>query len=233
MNKYTRFGVENKDSNGVITRRAYNLKNAEDFYYVLIGIELQDIKSFLIDMENNIQTEKEYILKNDKNAFNFLMSDDYNEAYRIDVRYPYLLRNSLFVSIYSLLEDALLNICIYYKQKYFIRDKIKTSKNAPIINHAKDYIESVIGGIVPQYEWKVLSEYRLIRNSLTHNRGYLFKNINNTKKKLLDAIHRLSDKGIMLKNQSVIELNETACVKFIDIIELFFYQLCNELPFLE
>lgn len=183
-------------------------------------------------METNIQREKEYIHSQDSDAFHFLLSNDYNHANRVDVRYPYLLRNSVFISIYSLLEDSLMRICNYFKEKHFIQEKIIKSERLPVINHAKNFVENILGGLVPNDEWLMLSEYRHIRNSIVHDRGYLFKNSRSLNKNILEAVNTLTDKGIRIKNQSVIELNEIACVKFIESVESFFLSYVSHFLFL-
>lgn len=41
---------------------------------------------------------------------NFLLSDDYEYATRVKIRYPFILNNSVFVALYSLLEDTSLKL---------------------------------------------------------------------------------------------------------------------------
>ena len=51
-----------------------------------------DLRSFLIDMESNILKQKESLINIDVNAYNFLLSEDFNHAHKVDVSYPNLLR---------------------------------------------------------------------------------------------------------------------------------------------
>ncbi|MGF7048719.1 hypothetical protein J2T13_003227 [Paenibacillus sp. DS2015] len=231
MRVFTRFGIERTNSEGVIISTSYNLKKAEDFYYVLVGLELLDLKSFLSDMEINIQNQKEYMLKHDSNAFEFLSSNDFNYAHRVDVRYPYLLRNSAFISTYSLLESALNDICNHYKQKKYVHTDINKFRGA-IIDKAKKFINIDIGIPTKQIEWKKMDHYRQIRNSIVHNRGYIFSSDADTRKINL-AINRLKGSGISLRNQSMLELDENACINFIILIETLLLDICKSLTYLE
>jgi len=227
---YTRFGIEETYSNGITTTKAYNLKKAEDFYYILVGLDLMDLKCFVNDMEINIKKQKESLLNKDPHALQFLLSNDYNHAHRIDVRYPYLLRNSLFISIYSLLEDALVKLCNFYKQQKSVQTDINYY-NGAIIDRAKKFIKDEMDLSIPQKQWKQITQYRQIRNSIVHSNGYIFKNDNASK--VISSINVLKDSGIGLKNQSVIELNKNACLNFIAVVETLLLNICKSLQFLD
>ncbi|KIL30088.1 hypothetical protein B4067_0696 [Bacillus subtilis subsp. subtilis] len=81
----------------MILTKAYDVYQPEELYYLLIGLELQDFKSYLDDMELSVEKIKNDMLEKDLDAFNFLLSDNYEYAHRIDMRYPHLLKNSVFL----------------------------------------------------------------------------------------------------------------------------------------
>lgn len=228
---YTRFGIDELDSNGVITTYVYNKKKAEDFYYLLVGLNLNDLKKFLIDMELNILNQKESLIKKDVDAYNFLLSEDYDLAHTIDVRYPYLLRNSVFTSTYTLLENALNTVCKLYIQNSGCQSNIKHSKIA-IIESAKDFIEKEMDVKLSEREWHLITQYRFVRNAIVHNSGYLSTSGKFTNKAFF-AVKKLNDRGLNLNNQRVINLDNTACIQFIELVELFLLNLCKDLPFLD
>ena len=222
---YTRFGIDERDSNGVITTYVYNKKKAEDFYYLLVGLNLKDLKKFLIDMELNILNQKESLIKKDVDAYNFLLSEDYDLAHTIDVRYPYLLRNSVFTSTYTLLENALNTVCKFYTQNSGCQSNIKNSKIA-IIESAKEFIEKEMGVKLSEKEWHLITQYRFVRNAIVHSSGYISTSGER-------AVRKLNDRGVNLNKQRVIKLDNTACIQFIELVELFLLNLCNDLPFLD
>ena len=225
---YTRFGVDKIDANGVrIEGQRYDLKKTDDFYYAFVGLDLLDLKNFVLDMEKNIQNQKDELKEKDCYAFDPFFSEDYNQAYRIGTRYYFLLRNSVFISIYSLLEDSLNNICKHYKRNYSNQPYNSNSKGF-YINEAKRFIESQMGGAFLEEEWHLLNQYRLIRNKIVHNKGIV-----SNSGQVISAIHRLNGTGISLQDQRIIELDNTACINFIELIEKVLFSLCKSFAFLD
>ncbi|MHA6745993.1 hypothetical protein QP564_014190 [Bacillus subtilis] len=225
---YTRFGINIKE-NGLILTKAYDVYQPEELYYLLIGLELQDFKSYLDEMELSVEKIKNDMLEKDLDAFNFLLSDNYEYAHRIDMRYPHLLKNSVFLSLYSLLEDVLFRFfetCNYRLKKDV---KIKENGNIPIIDKYFRGIEDVLKFKIPNNFKKEFSNYRKVRNCIAHKRGYVTWG-GVTDGKILNVISNLFDKGVSLsENKKGIILDDKACYIFIAEIEKIFKLLCEVL----
>lgn len=227
--RYTRFGIDAKDANGVISTRVYNMHKPLDLYYRLIGLELQDFKSYLDDMKISVEKIKNEMLERDVDAFNYFLSNNYEYAHRIDIRYPNLLNNSVFISIFSLLEDVLFRFFETCKYRLKIDVKLKEKKKEPILTKYLSGIEEALNYRIPNHFKNELSNYRKVRNCITHKRGYVtWAGV--TDENLLIAINGLSDKGISLsENKKGIILSEEACGNFIIEIEKLFRLLCEVL----
>lgn len=211
---YTRYGIEVKDDNGVVTTYGYNNKKYVDFYYLLIGLELQDFESYLKDMDKNLSNIEDELLEKDNDALNFLLSDDYEYATRVKIRYPFILNNSVFVALYSLLEDTSIKL-------YRVAQK-RLNQLAPI-NKQQIILEDYLYAIGKILDIKItdkikndIKNYRLIRNCIVHHRGRL----NNKFKR---AALKLKEKGIeIIENEKGILINLSVCENFIkDLSDLF------------
>lgn len=226
---YTRFGIDMACVNGGIVTKAYNVHEPEELYYKLIGLELQDFKSYLDDMKVSVEKIKNEMLERDLDALNFLLSNDYEYAHRIDMRYPHLLNNSVFISIYSLLEDVLFRFFETCKYRLKKDVKLKENKKLSILTKYFSGIEEALNYRVPYNYKKEFSNYRKVRNCITHKRGYVtWAGV--TDEKLLIAVNGLSDRGISLsENKKGIILSEEACDDFIIEIEKLFRLLCEVL----
>lgn len=227
--EYTRFGINIKGVMGGTLTKAYDIHQAEDFYYLVIGLELQDFISYLDDMRLSVKKIKDKLTETDNDAFNFLLSENYDYAHRIDIRYPYLLRNSVFISLYSLLEDILFKFfenCNYrLKSNVRLKEKNKLSMLSIVFMG----IEEVLNYKIPKSFKKEFSNYRKIRNCIIHKRGYVNWG-RNTDENVLHAINSLSGKGINLsENKRGIILDDIACYIFIEEIEKLFRLLCDTL----
>jgi len=211
---YTRYGIEVKDGNGGITTYGYNIKNHMDFYYLLIGLELQDFESYLKDMDKNLSNIENELLEKDNDACNFLLADDYEYANRVKIRYPFILNNSAFVALYSLLEDT--SIKLYRVAQTRLNQFVPMNKQSPQL---KDYlyaIEEILDIKITDKIKNDINNYRLIRNCIVHHRGRL-------KDKFKRAALKLKEKGIeIIENEKGILINLSVCENFIkDLSDLF------------
>ncbi|WP_338651448.1 hypothetical protein [Lysinibacillus sp. Y5S-8] len=226
---YTRFGIDAKDANGVIATRVYDIHKPLDLYYRLIGLELQDFTYYLDDMKLSVEKIKNEMLERDLDAFNFLLSNDYEYAHRIDIRYPYLLNNSVFISIYSLLEDVLYRFIEICKYRLKIEETLKENRKLPILTQYFNIIEKALNYKIPKNFKNDFSNYRKLRNCIVHKRGYITW-MGESDKKLIKVVEDLSDKSIGLsENGKSFILGEEACNYFILEIEKMFKLLCEVL----
>ncbi|MFJ7407577.1 MULTISPECIES: hypothetical protein [unclassified Lysinibacillus] len=226
---YTRFGIDIPCVGGGIVTKAYNLHEPEELYYKLIGLELQDFKCYLDDMKVSVEKIKNEMLERDLDAFNLLLSNDYEYAHRIDIRYPHLLNNSVFISIYSLLEDVLFRFFETCKYRLKKDVKLKENKRLSILSKYFSAIEEALNYNISNNFKKEFSNYRKVRNCIIHKRGYVtWAGV--TDETVLMAVKSLSDKGISLSdNKKGINLSEEACDSFIIEIEKLFRLLCEVL----
>ncbi|WP_102692347.1 hypothetical protein [Rummeliibacillus pycnus] len=227
--EYTRFGINIKGVMGGTLTKAYDIHQTEDFYYSIVGLELQDFKSYLDDMILNVKKLKDKLIETDNYAFNFLLSENYEYAHRIDIRYPHLLRNSVFISLYSLLEDVLLRFFENCNYRLKSNVRLKDKKKLSILSIVFMGIEEVLNYKIPKSFKEEFSNYRKIRNCIVHKRGYVIWG-QKTDENVLNAIYNLSGKGISLsENKRGIILDDKACYIFIKGIEKLFRLLCETL----
>ncbi|WP_223553477.1 hypothetical protein [Lysinibacillus sphaericus] len=207
---YTRFGIDIPCVGGGIVTKTYNLHEPEELYYKLIGLELQDFKSYLEDMKISVEKIKNEMLERDVGAFNYILSNNYEYAHRIDIRYPNLLNNSVFISIFSLLEDVLFRFFETCKYRLKIDVKLKEKKKEPILTKYLSGIEKALNYTIPYNFKRDFSNYRKVRNCITHKRGYVtWAGV--TDENLLIAVNGLLDKGVSLsENKKGIILSEEA-----------------------
>ncbi|MGZ9583807.1 hypothetical protein [Paenibacillus marinisediminis] len=219
---YTRYGVD-ITVDGLICTKDYDVHQPEELYYLLIGLDLQDFKSYLDDMKLSVEKIKNEMLKKDLQVFNLLLSDNYEYANRIDLRYPNLLKNSVFISLYSLLEDTLFRFFETCKSRLKKDVELKNgNKKKAIITKYFEGIEEALNYKIPNNFSEKFSDYRIIRNCIAHKRGYVTW-LGVPDRKVLNAIDQLFDKGISLsENKKGIILDDNACYIFIDEIENIF-----------
>lgn len=226
---YTRLGIDVKEGNGFTYTKVYDVHQPEELYYLLIGLELQDFKSYLDDMKLSVERIKNDMLARDIHALNLLLSDNYEYAHRIDMRYPHLLKNSVFISLYSLIEDVLFKFFETCKSR--LKKDVKLSEDKKISMLTKYFIgvEEALNYKIPNNIKKELSNYRKVRNCIAHKRGYVTWD-GVTDERVLKAISNLFNNGISLsENRRGIILDDKACYIFIDKIENIFKLLCEVL----
>ncbi|MCC2457815.1 hypothetical protein [Bacillus cereus] len=218
---YTRYGIEVKHIDGTVSTYGYNKNNYLDLYYLVIGLELQDIKSYLSDMESNLKQINKNLLDRDGDAFHFMLSNDYEYANRVKIRYPYILYNTVFVSLYSLLEDTLVK---FHKGiRFRLKEKNKSLGQTPKVADYLSDLEKILDIKIPVYLQEDLNNYRLIRNCIVHYRGRLKRSykVAATKLKKNDILIIENEKGILL--------GDRACEKFIERVEELFLLFCKAL----
>lgn len=152
---------------------------------------------------------------------NFLLSDDYEYATRVKIRYPFILNNSVFVALYSLLEDTSLKL---YRVTQTRLNQVKPiNKKYPKVKDYLNVIEEILNVKITDEIGNRIDAYRLIRNCIVHHRG----RINNAYK---NAALALKDKGIeIIENEKGILIISSACENFIKDLSLLFQFLSESL----
>lgn len=94
------------------------------------------------------------------------LEEDYEKIYNV---FPNLLRRSLFIYVYSVLEDALNNCCRLLNYQGRVLKDVKADDKS--IRRAKKYLEDADVKFPVSNEWNEILCYQKLRNCITHNQG--------------------------------------------------------------
>jgi hypothetical protein len=111
-------------------------------------------------------------------AIDHVYSDEFKEL-KVDAAdaYPQILRASLFSTAYGIFEHFLNAICKQSHSQGYVQGLALKDLRGEGIHRAKLYLTKVAKINLPDTsEWKDLSDYGLLRNSLVHAQGYLAEN---------------------------------------------------------
>ncbi|MEB1806610.1 MAG: hypothetical protein LPK26_04755 [Bacillaceae bacterium] len=137
--------------------------------------------------------------------------------------FPKIHRSSLFISIYSFLESALINLCKRSYGKYHLSSTYEDiSGNG--IERAKIYLTKVAEIDFPSNtkEWQFIKLCNDIRNCIVHNQSYL----NSDSKKAEKLENQLKKTPLINVDVSgEITIEEGFCNLFIDTLESFLNKL--------
>ncbi|WPL43543.1 hypothetical protein [Priestia megaterium] len=133
--------------------------------------------------------------------------------------FPKIMRNSLFVSIYTFLEDKIVELCVSDKDTLLELSDIKGQG----IHQASIYLKKVLRIDFPDNskEWQYIKKANLIRNCIVHSSGDVSKSRNETK--LRNAVQDMP--SISIDKMGYINLNDELCIDFIENVDLFLKQL--------
>lgn len=161
------------------------------------------------DMANDLDEEE-------KEAFWDHYIDEVSKYYQ---EFPQIMRNSLFVSIYTFLEDKLIELCVPNDETTLKLSDI----NGKGIQQASIYLKKVLRINFPDHskEWHFIKNSNLIRNCIVHNNGDISKSSN--EKKLRNIIKDMSN--VTIDNKDYIILDNKFCDNFINNVESFLSQL--------
>jgi len=137
---------------------------------VLIKISKKNLNLNKISFDKYIDS----LIKNDYELNNSKYDDELSELSNID----WLFLNSIYVAIYSNFENHISNIAKFIENYSNTKIKINDIKGEGHIDKFRKYI-NLIGNIQSAEKnemWKEIDIYRLVRNKLVHNGGYLISN---------------------------------------------------------
>lgn len=148
--------------------------------------------------------ELEGLTEEQRNEYSDSLSDDY---WIISKAFPNILRSSLFVTCYSLLEYALISLCEQLQKQKGLKKESKKYKIENILN-AKDYLEGetkiCFHDQIPS--WNDINNYRLVRNLIVHNQGRLDNSDNSNKaKKVRNFINKNKKNWVELEDKYYLE----------------------------
>ena len=188
---------------------------------------LEDFRTYVFEIERKFQDDMAEIAEKHKASANeedeetrSYLADTYSEEhYQIDKVFRKILRYSVLVALYTLLEDTLVSICekfeLHKTLKPTFQDFKKMNKGLTTIAIAKMYLINVASIQLSPIDniWGDLEKLNIIRNCIVHSEGNSCKG---PKKRIQDAVKNTSD--VTLENDRYIVLSEVYIARTIDCI---------------
>jgi len=168
----------------VIELAAFRLADLES---LAVAIE-RFIEFELTEMDKKVATEARRGYEEMKDEWPDYWPDDYairdflglTDRYRLfEEEFPNTLRRSLFITIYSFVENVLLLICLQKEREGNLSPSVEDffDKKPNLLRQAKIYLKEVAGlSDFPanSNEWsEIFGHYRRLRNCIVHNEGRL------------------------------------------------------------
>jgi len=172
-----------------------------------IGKQLKELELFLDNVEEFLDMQAD-------------RAESEDERQKMEDYFPNLLRSSLFVTIYSTVENELNQLCrMYAKDDGLDVDDLRGNG----IQRACTFLTKVCRIDFPQHsqEWKLLKEYNQLRNAIVHNNGQ-------------DRGHHLEllvneGSGLTLGKNNQVHLEREFCPHVLEVVREFFNNLNSAL----
>jgi len=145
-------------------------------------------------------------------------SDQYWELSKV---YPNIQRKSELMSIYTILENTIMRICLVYQSSIDNPVKMKDLEAHGIIDQGKRYLEKVVRLDFPSKHdsWKEIDKIQQIRNSFVHAAGH----VKTGNKDLIKYIKQ--SPFLELKNNNQVEISNGFSEHCLDVFANFFDEL--------
>jgi len=129
------------------------------------------------------------------------LEEQLEDEYNVLLSMPILIRHSLFMSTYSLLETFLNDLCLTIKKERNILIDLNDLNGAGIFR-AQTYLTKILHVEFPSSHrnWQRICNYNKLRNCLTHTDGQLSKESNKQLLKFIKA-HKCLEVNVILKVQ--------------------------------
>ena len=199
--------------------------HGRDRHSILVLHQLDKFRDYAEYIESSFRKELEFY----ENGAKELQPEEEEEYYdwcfdevsQYTQDFPRIMRNSLFVSIYTFLEDKIVEQCVSDADTLLELSDI----NGKGIQQASIYLKKVLRVAFPNNckEWKYIKNANLIRNCIVHNNGAVSKSRN--EKKLRNIVE--DTPSICINQIDHIHLESKFCLDFIDNVDLFLSQLYN------
>ncbi|AWG44890.1 hypothetical protein BEH_24645 (plasmid) [Priestia filamentosa] len=199
---------------------AFFRNNVQSFF---ISYELNLFRDYVKYIENTLQQE----LKTYEDGIKELQEeevDDYIDEYldnliQYSYDFPTLMRKSLFVSIYTFLEDKMVDLCVPTDNTLLNLNDIQGKG----IEQASVYLKKVLRLDFPDSgkEWHYIKKANLIRNCIVHANGNVSKST--SQKKLRNIINDMP--SITIDKSDHIRLDSNFCLDFVENVGAFLRQL--------
>jgi hypothetical protein len=201
--------------------------NSYRWFEIGINIDLNNLQEYIDTIERSlVDQKKEFEKQVDRQAAEIdedIRDEFYeyhsDEHWRLSDVFPSMLRSTVFVASYSLLENHLVDICEreHSKQKLGKAPKLKSG----IIFKARDYLVDVAGIKLPDSTpaWDNICAYNKLRNAIVHKSGKLDDEL---KKELEDFLK--ASPGISLDQNNALQFTEEFCPEVIKNMKDFFFK---------
>jgi hypothetical protein len=189
---------------------------------------INEMEQFIIDkgIKNTVDEENEYEngeYEDDDSHFMSSIMFFTSDRYRYLIEFPSILRTSVFLSLYSFLENQLVILCKQIQNKKRIALGVNDINGNGIVKASK-YLKKVVGIDFPDQaeEWTYIKHCNQLRNCLVHNGGI----VNEENKKILKAIEAIPS---VTSNYNLLDkelrLEKEFCLDFIHIIDTLWERL--------
>ncbi len=195
--------------------------------------QLSDLRDYAQTIEELIETERDRLSRNEpedltEDNFEDVMISQAEDYLLLRDSFPIILRNSLFITIYTVLEDELMKTCNRLRESFNVDLKPSDLKGKGI-NRSRKYLKKVVVINFPDNtnEWKEIRKFNLLRNTIAHSNGNIIagetdqEKLNN--KELCAYIEKSSI--IDISSNFHIQLSKDFILHALDITEAFLIEL--------
>ncbi|MCY9339031.1 hypothetical protein MOF28_11805 [Bacillus haynesii] len=198
--------------------------DAKKMNFLLIIHQLDTFKEYAEYIEysmtkklDEFNTSFKELDENDLDVFADLY---YDEMIQYRDHFPAIMRKSLFISIYSFLEDKVVEYCTSNDNETCIKLNDLKGQGIP---RAALFIKKVLRKSFPDQskEWNYIKKAGLIRNCIVHCQGDIDKT--NNKIQVIEAVNELQN--VSLNHINFVVLNKEFCFEFIKTVENFLRDL--------
>ncbi|MDP1383372.1 hypothetical protein Q8G31_27025 [Priestia megaterium] len=189
----------------------------------LISIEIDSFRDYAKYIESSFRKELDFFEDEAKRVPEGL-EDEFWDSYMDEARqyskeFPRIMRNSLFVSIYTFLESKIADLCVSDEKTLLTLSDIRGQG----IEQASTYLKKVLFIDFPYdtEEWKYIKKAQLLRNCIVHTNGQLSKV--RKPESVEKAIEELD--FVNKDDNGYISLESEFCLDFIETVYLFLQEL--------
>lgn len=197
-----------------------NLDNLSEYTVTVEDLLDSKLKNFT----SWVEKEASKVTGEQQEDFYEFYADDYHQFSRI---FPNILRSSLFIMLYSFLENQLVNLCGKFHRQYGYTIKLTDLRGEGIVR-AKNYLKKVVKIDFPDQtpSWDDIIMYNRMRNFIVHNGGQLD---NNDQAKQVESFISARP-SITLDHLRNIQFSKDFCGEVINTLRSFFGDLLKPLP---
>ncbi|MGG5792466.1 hypothetical protein [Bacillus nitratireducens] len=218
--------------NVAVFERIPKLEQGSQYYEYMIKQTLQELLSYIEEIEKTFKDklnsggfiQEKQISTGER--FEDLDHEKFDEHWKYEREFPQIARYSLITSIYSYTEEWSLDTC----RKAEDALGLPPTPNLKYIQSAKDALQNSVNidfsGL--QQEWKIIDDFRKVRNCIVHSRGSVNNQTANRLQQLQVAVGDLTSMGVSIQQENIY-LDEKVCVEFIETVSRFFKEIYSQI----